>query len=89
MNNKSKITVMQKALTTNFVAVDGLTVYTPDGNPEGIVTFEFKKWESHAEVNYFQVSIPFNEARALATQLELALQHIDTQLHIMKERRNG
>jgi hypothetical protein len=86
--NKNKIDKMKDASSTNFIEVDGVTVYTPDGQPEGIVTFEFKKWTGHAHVDYFQVSIKFNEARALATQLELALKHIDTQLHIMKVTKN-
>ena len=77
---------MKDAASTNFVEVVGITVYTPDGKPEGIVTFEFKKWTSHAHLDYFQISIKFNEARDLAAQLELALKHVDTQLHIMKER---
>jgi hypothetical protein len=87
--NKNKIDQLKDALSTHFIEVDGVSIYTPDGQPEGIVTFEFKKWTGHAQVDYFQVSIKFNEARALFTQLELALKDVDTQLHIMKEKRNG
>jgi len=87
--NNNKIDKLKDALSTQFVEVDGVTIYTPDGQPEGIVTIEFKKWEGHAKVDYFQVSIKFNDARALKVQLEMALKHIDTQLHVMKEKRRG
>jgi hypothetical protein len=87
--NKSKIDQLKDALTTDFIEADAVSVYTPDGQPEGIVTIEFKKWEGHAEVNYFQVSIKFTQARALAVQLEAALSHLDSQLYAMKENRRG
>ena len=87
--NKNKIDKLKDALSTDFIEVDGVSIYTPDGQPEGIVTIEFKKWEGHAEVNYFQVSIKFVQARALAVQLEMALSHVDAQLYSMKENGRG
>lgn len=86
--NKSKIDQLKDALATDFIEVAGVSVYTPDGNPEGIVTIEFKKWESHSELNYFQVSIKFTQARSLAVQLETALSELDAKLYSMKERHN-
>jgi hypothetical protein len=87
--NKNKLDIMQEAERTQFKEAVGSTVYTPDGLVEGIVTIEIKKWEGHAKVNYSQISLKFNEAKALMVQLEEAIKHLDTQLHIMKEKRNG
>jgi hypothetical protein len=87
--NKNKLDIMQEAERTQFKEAVGSTVYTPDGLVEGIVTIEIKKWEGHAKVDYSQISLKFNEAKALMVQLEEAIKHLDTQLHIMKEKRNG
>lgn len=86
--NTNIIDQLKDALSTSFVSVDGVTVYTPDGQPEGIVTFEFKKWEGHTKVDYFQISIKFNDAKAIAKHLDMALKNLDMHLHIMKEKSN-
>lgn len=86
--NTNKIDLLKDALSTSYVQLGGWSIYTPDGQPEGIITIEFKKWTGHAQVEYFQVSIPFNDARKLSTQLEEILKKVDADLFTMKEARN-
>lgn len=85
--NNARLDQLRDALSTYFVEADGVTVYTPEGHPEGIVTIKIKKWEDHAVVNYTEVSLKFSDARALAVQLEAALRHLDAQLYAMKEKK--
>ena len=81
-----RIDQLKDALSTDFIEVDGVTVYTPEGQPEGIVTIKLKKWEGHAVINYIDISLKFSDARALSSQLASALKHLDTQLYVMKEK---